>query len=434
MSLIDTACVGRVSSVQLAALGPNTAIFNFAFQLFAFLGVGTTNIIAINSLRAPGLSSAELAARREAAERTLCNSLQLAAAIGCLVAAVLLTCGRTFLAGMGVAPELLTPAWEYLSIRALAAPAVLIMSASQGACLGQQDSWTPFNVLLAAGLLNTVGDIYLISARGMGVAGAALATAAAQYLGAAYFLWHLWHKGRRPGGLRLRWTGLPQPSQMRDFLLVAATLFTRTIFGLAAYFSMTTAATRLGTLATATHQVAMQTFWFLSCFPEPLSLAAQSLLARDRGNPERAAHWAWLLLRSGAALGLLLAAAVGLVFTRAASWFSADLAVQLAVARLAPVAMSAIAVCSVMMMFDGISVGNGSFAHLPPSNVAGLGVTLAVLHVGQQRGLGLAAVWCALVAFYATRLSGHVLRYGAFGASVFRDSKRGTRAGGTGKH
>lgn len=40
-----------------------------------------------------------------------------------------------------------------------------------------------------------------------------------------------------------------------------------------------------------------QTFWFLSYFPEPLSLTAQSLLARDRGHPERAAHWAWLLLR-----------------------------------------------------------------------------------------------------------------------------------------
>jgi len=51
------ACVGRVSSLQLAALGPNTAVFNFAFQLFAFLGVGTTSIIASNSLRAAGLSS-----------------------------------------------------------------------------------------------------------------------------------------------------------------------------------------------------------------------------------------------------------------------------------------------------------------------------------------------------------------------------------------
>ena len=26
-----------------------------------------------------------------------------------------------------------------------------------------------------------------------------------QYLGAAFFIWHLWRKGRIPGGVRLRW-------------------------------------------------------------------------------------------------------------------------------------------------------------------------------------------------------------------------------------
>lgn len=45
---------------------------------------------------------------------------------------------------------------------------------------------------------------------------------------------------------------------------------------------------------------------------------------------------------------------------------------------------------AVMMMFDGISVGSGSFAHLPRSNVAGLGVTLAALH-GECRALAVAA-------------------------------------------
>ena len=33
ISLVDTACVGQVSSVQLASLGPNTAIFNLIFQV-----------------------------------------------------------------------------------------------------------------------------------------------------------------------------------------------------------------------------------------------------------------------------------------------------------------------------------------------------------------------------------------------------------------
>ena len=33
----------------------------------------------------------------------------------------------------------------------------------------------------------------------------------------------------------------------------------------------------------------------------------------------------------------------------------------------------------VMMMYDGVSIGSGSFSHLPPSNVAGLAVVLAAL-------------------------------------------------------
>lgn len=132
-----------------------------------------------------------------------------------------------------------------------------------------------------------------------------------------------------------------------------------------------------------------QTFWFCSYFPEPLSLAAQSLLARDRAHPERMAHLAGLLLRcaaagrahipcaccrchallplalcrwcrsrhrgppassrarrSGAVLGVLLTAAVGAIFTRGAWLFTSDAAVQAGVRQLAPIGMLAIAVCS----------------------------------------------------------------------------------------
>jgi Na+-driven multidrug efflux pump len=32
MSLVDTACIGRTSTMQLAALAPNSAVFNMVFQ------------------------------------------------------------------------------------------------------------------------------------------------------------------------------------------------------------------------------------------------------------------------------------------------------------------------------------------------------------------------------------------------------------------
>lgn len=210
-SLIDSACVGRSSTIHLAALGPNTTIFNAAFQLFSFLGVATANTIASNSLSLPGLTQADLAARRDTAETALCNSVFLATLLGIGVAGVLRWQGAAWLGAMGTDPRVLPIAVDYLLVRALASPAVLVMNACQGACLGQQDTLTPMWVCLGATAFNLVGDIYLIWGAGMGVVGAALATAVAQALASLYFLARLLHgDGRKEAGgrgdLRLRWT------------------------------------------------------------------------------------------------------------------------------------------------------------------------------------------------------------------------------------
>ena len=39
MTLVDTACVGRISATYLAALGPNTSIFGFVAMIFQFLTI-----------------------------------------------------------------------------------------------------------------------------------------------------------------------------------------------------------------------------------------------------------------------------------------------------------------------------------------------------------------------------------------------------------
>jgi Na+-driven multidrug efflux pump len=44
---------------------------------------------------------------------------------------------------------------------------------------------------------------------------------------------------------------------------------------------MTKAASTMGYLSLAAHQVTLQVWWLLSYFPEPASTAAQSLVARD---------------------------------------------------------------------------------------------------------------------------------------------------------
>ncbi|KFM23690.1 MATE efflux family protein 2, chloroplastic [Auxenochlorella protothecoides] len=372
-------------------------------------GVATTNAVAADSILDPALSEREREAARARVERLVGTTMALAVAFGFLALGALWTQGQPILARMGADAEVLPHALAYLRLRALAAPAVMLGNVAMGVCLGQQDTMTPFLVFMGAGLLNLGGDILLIFGFGMGVAGAAAATAASQVLSTAIFMLYLWHRGQTDSRrLKIRWTGWPEAAALRQFQKVAVTMITRTAFGMAAYFSMAVSATGLGVTGLAAHQVSMQIFWFLSYVPETLSLAAQSMIARDRRIPRAGQAWSRLLLGCGAALGVTLALALVAVFKRGLALFTTDLAVIAQVGAIWPMAAAALALCSCMMIMDGISVGSNVLDHLPISNVVGLAVTLGVLRTLPGT---LTSVWWSLLAFYATRSLGHAIYY-----------------------
>lgn len=132
MSLVDTACVGQISAVQLAALGPNTAIFNMIFAVFGVMGVALANRLARNSMKTPGLSKEEMDNRREQNETVLCHTLVLAIGVGFAVTALLFAFGPMLLRWMGTSASVMKPALDYLLIRAIATPAVLLIGVAQG--------------------------------------------------------------------------------------------------------------------------------------------------------------------------------------------------------------------------------------------------------------------------------------------------------------
>lgn len=190
-TLVDSACLGRQSTVQLAALGPNTAVFNSVFQLFAFLGVATANTVSSNSLQKGDLDDTERQTRRSAAEAMASTALVLALVLGVTATLVLLVLGPTWLQMMGTDIRVVPYAQEYMSIRALGTPFVLIMNVCQGVCLGQQDTVTPMLVCGLATLGNILGDALLIWVFGMGIRGAAIATTVAQTLATCLIIWRV---------------------------------------------------------------------------------------------------------------------------------------------------------------------------------------------------------------------------------------------------
>lgn len=114
LSMVDTGFVGRIGSIELAALGVCTSIFHMCFTIFRASTVATTSLVA---------SAKNIAEKRHIAK----ISIQLAGVLGTVVLLGMRFGGPVLLATMGVSPEsaMYKPACDYLFARCWAAPAVV---------------------------------------------------------------------------------------------------------------------------------------------------------------------------------------------------------------------------------------------------------------------------------------------------------------------
>lgn len=400
VSLVDTAFVGRLGTVPLAALGVNAAIFSMAFVVFNFLAYGTTPRVA----RAWGRRD------REAVGAAVAQALTLAVAVGVLATATLLAAAGPLVALMGAGGELRDPALAYLRIRALAGPAVLLIMAGHGVFRGVQDTRTPFRIILLLNLVNLVLDPLLIFGLGWGLEGAAWATVAAQWTGAGAFLWLLLGPRRDLLGPNPR---LPRPRELFPFLRVGGELSIRT-FALIGTMTLATAvATRVGTAEVAAHQVAVQLWLLLALVVDAVAVAAQALVGRYRGEGSDAALRAMTdrLLLWGIATGVILT----LLFLAAAPWlpriFTDDAATLARLAAILPFVIWMQPLNALVFVWDGIFMGMEDFGYLAVQMVLAGVAAGTVLLLVIPLGWGLTGVWSGIVVLMGVRAVTLALRY-----------------------
>ena len=391
LSLVDTAFVGRLGSIPLAALGIDSALFAFAFAVFNFLAYATTPMVA--QARGRGdIAGAGTIVRR---------ALVLAVGLGAPGTAMLVGAAGPLVRLMQAAPAVVDPAASYLRIRALAVPAVLIITAGNGAYRGFKDTRTPLYVVLAVNALNIVLDAVLIFGAGLGLEGAAYATVAAQWLGAGVFLLLL-----RRVAVRESWpAGRVRLRDLRSFATVGAVLIVRTLLLVLSMSVATAAAARIGTVEVAAHQVVAQVWFLLAMAIDALAIAAQALVAELAGEGDMAGarRLAGRLFRwgvvSGALLGLLvLAAGPGL-----AVLFTSEPVVRESIRSVLPVAALIQPVAAWVFVADGVFLAVLATRLLAVSTAAGLVATIAVLAATLRLEWGLPGVWWAMTAMIAAR-------------------------------
>lgn len=171
-TVTDTAFVGSLGHEALAGL---TLIFPLFFVLVALAnGIGSGITVLVS----------QAVGRRDpaAAERVGGSSIAFGVLLGCLFAGMGVLFGRPLIALLGASGAVAELAWEYFFIVALSAVLPLCNAFIRALLTGQGDARTPMAVLGLATLLNVALDPVLIFAAGMGIAGAALATAICQLL------------------------------------------------------------------------------------------------------------------------------------------------------------------------------------------------------------------------------------------------------------
>ncbi len=398
LSLVDTAFVGRLGSQALASLAIDVAIFGFVFAVFNFLAYATTPLVAGARGRGDLAESG----------RVIQQAITLAVVLGVAVGTILVAIAPLLVEVFGPEPAVVGPAVDYLRVRAVAIPALLIITAGHGAFRGMQDTRTPMFITIAINALNAMLDPILMFGADLGLPGAAGATVVAQWIGAGVFLVVLRNRGRSEG-----WTleAVPLVST-RPLLAIGGLLMVRTLLLVSALAVATAAATAIGTVAVAAHQVVSQIWFLLAMIVDALAITAQALVGEfwGSGRRQQARVLSVRLYRWGLAAGVVLAVVVWLSAGVVSVVFGLEADVS-AVARPALV-VAAIMQPAAALVFvaDGVFLGMVEIRWLAASTAAGFGAMVIGALLAISTGGGLTAVWWAVTGMVVAR--GVVLAFG----------------------
>lgn len=396
--LIDTAFIAQLGSVPLAALGVGTAALSSVFWIFNFLGVGTQTEVA----QALGKDNVPRAVR------LTWLALALSGMFGVLLILVGWPVADLVARALGADGAIQTEAVRYMQIRLFGAPAVLALLTAFGALRGMQDMRTPLWIAVGINGVNIALDWLLIFGYGpvpaLGVAGAAAASAGAQWLGA---IWAVTAVARRLGWAKeLRWR------EAGRLLQIGGDLFVRT--GLLTLFLLLTTrvATRIGADSGAAHQAIRQVWTFTALGLDALAVTAQSLVGYFMGGNEvaQARRVAAVTASWSVALGMVLGGGMWL----GQNWVQGILVPETAVALFhTPWLLAALAqpINALAFISDGLHWGTGDYRYLRNAMFAATLVgAVGLLLVNENAPGALVGVWGVMAVWICVRALFGMLR------------------------
>lgn len=405
--LVDAAIVGTLGTAPLAGLGAAATLVGVMLGLCIFLAYATTSSVA----RRVGEGRWDAAVSEGVEGMALGLGLGVVIAVATAVGAEPLV--RAFGASEVVAPYAVT----YLQVVAIGFPAALAATAALGVLRGLQDTRTTLLVTLMAVGVNAALAVLLVLGLQRGIAGAALATAVAEWVAVvAYFV--VVARVARRHGVRLTPSGVGVLAAVRT----GAPLFWRTVALRSVFLIAAAVAARLGDADLAAYHVSFQVWILLALASDALAIAGMALLGRylGAGDVVGARVVTARLLRLGVGLGIVLALLVLAVLPWLPRLFSADPVVQGLITAGLLVAALQQPLAAPVFVLDGVLIGAGDGRWLAFAGAAMLVGFLPAAYVVLALDLGVTGLWWALTWFMLVR--GAILAWRARGDRWLRAS------------
>ena len=395
------------------------------------------------------------------------NGIFLASFAGTLLSTIILIFGKQFIRQVfQIKDEFLITTVEYLKIRGLSLPAVLLNYIVFGFSIAMQDVMAPILSIITAFLVNVFGDFVLVGKLGYGLSGAAAATTISSYLGSFVALKHIIKRyniklphtrentalarddkvtnGRKievkndnndniNKNKKIAWDQIVSKKGLNMFfsasgpLLIGALVNTLTYSAGARIASFTKSPTQ-ATLEIAAHQIVMQSWWFLSYFSSPFSLVAQAVIPKDiiKNDNKRVRKMITLLLQLTSIVGILVTLCNIFMIKSFPGIFTQNMTIQKIFQNvLIPSSLSLFIIC-LSTVSDGIFIGcNFISDYLKASYLSTLAAWIYYSYSIKNK-LGIIGAWNGLLIFSVVRMSFYLIVYPKLWSSF---SKRETDSG-----
>ena len=208
----DIVVVGQFAGANaMASVGSTTSLFNLLINAFIGISVGANVLVA----RYCGEKN------YDGVQQTVQTSLLTGLVGGVILVVLGIVLARPMLTLMNTPDEVIEGAVLYMRVYFIGMPATMIYNFGAAILRAYGDTRRPLYFLMAAGVMNVLGDLLFVCVLGMGVAGAAIATVVSQlgsgllcvaYLKKRFPILHMekddW-KTSRPEAMRLLGMGVP---------------------------------------------------------------------------------------------------------------------------------------------------------------------------------------------------------------------------------